>query len=196
MLWFVLGLVLFFGAHTVPIIPAARANAIQNLGATGYQAAFGIVSLAGLVLIAWGYSDLRGAEINPILYNPPTWTRHIALLLMIPAMIALAAAYVPSRIRTVLKHPMLVAIKIWALAHLLANGDLISVVLFGGFLAWAVVDRISVKKRGAMGPLGAKTGGLTGDLIAVAVGLGAYAFLLFYGHAWLFGVAPVPSLSA
>lgn len=196
MVTFFAGLVLFFGAHSLPILGGPREAAIGALGRVGYQVVFAVLSLAGLVLLSMGYSDLRGSELNPILYNPPTWTRHIALLVMIPALIALAAAYVPSRIRNVLKHPMLVAVKIWALAHLLANGDLISVVLFGAFLAWAVVDRISVKKRAALGPLGERNGGLTGDVVAVLVGLGAYAFLLVYGHAWLFGVAPVPSLSA
>ena len=113
---------------------------------------FAVVSLIGFALIVLGFHKLQlHPGKNPQLWDPPMWTRHIALALMLPAMIALVAAYVPSHIHTMLKHPMLVAIKIWALAHLLANGDLASLVLFGSFLAFAVYDRISVKRRGAPG---------------------------------------------
>ena len=147
------------------------------------------MSLAGFALIVIGYHKLQLMPgKNVVLWDPPTWTKHIAFLLMIPAMICLVAAYVPSRIRTALQHPMLVAIKIWALAHLIANGDLASLMLFAGFLAFAVYDRISVKKRGALGPLGDKTGGVAGDITVVAVGLALYAFMLWAGHALLIGV--------
>ena len=108
---------------------------------------------------------------------------------MLPAMILLVAAYVPSRIRSAVGHPMLAAIKIWALAHLLANGDLASLVLFGSFLVWVVVDRISVKRRGALGPLGSATStSPINDLIVVGVGLALYAVMLVWGHRWLIGV--------
>jgi uncharacterized membrane protein len=114
--------------------------------------------------------------------------RHVTFLLMVPAMIFLVAAYVPSRVRTTLKHPMLVAVKLWALAHLLVNGDLASLLLFGSFLAYAVYDRISVKQRGAMGPLGASTGSAVNDGFVVAAGLGLYALMMFWGHSALIGV--------
>ncbi len=111
------------------------------------------------------------------------------MALMLPAMIALAAAYVPSRIHTMLRHPMLVAIKLWALAHLLANGDLGSLILFGSFLAFAVYDRVSVKKRGALGPLGTKTGPAINDVIVVVAGIVLYAVFVYWAHEYLIGVS-------
>jgi len=196
MTYLIAGRVLFLGAHTVPMLTGLRAQAAGAVGDMGYKIAFAIVSAVGLILIIMGYGTLQGSGENPIIWVPPVWTRHLSLLLMVFAMIALVAAYVPSRIRDVLKHPMLVAVKIWALAHLLANGDLASLLLFGTFLVWAVFDRISVKKRSALGPLGAKSGGLVGDGIAVVLGLALYAFLLLYGHLWLFNAHPLPSLMA
>jgi len=192
----VLGLLVFFGVHAVPMYPEQRTRLTERLGGIGYQVAFAVASLIGLILIGQGYGSARAGGWNPQIWVPPVWTSHIALLLMIPAIIAIVAADVPSRIRTVLKHPMLVAIKLWAVAHLLANGDLASMVLFGGFLAWAIVDRISVKRRVSLGPLGTKDGGLVGDLTAVGVGLAAYVAFLFYLHNWLFGVWPLPSMAA
>ena len=189
MLVMVIGLFLFLAIHLVPANVDLKNGLIARFGATGYKVLFSVVSLIGLALIILGFYKLHlHPGKNPILWDPPTWTKHIAFLLMIPAMICLVAAYVPSRIRTALKHPMLVAIKIWALAHLIANGDLASLMLFAGFLAFAVYDRISVKKRGALGPLGDKTGGAAGDITVVAVGLALYAFMLWAGHALLIGV--------
>jgi uncharacterized membrane protein len=132
---------------------------------------------------------------NPVLWDPPVWTRHIAVALMLPAMILLVAAVIPSRIRTAVRHPMLIAIKTWALAHLLANGDLAALLLFGSFLAFAVYDRISVKKRGAQGPLGNATpSGPLNDVAVVVIGVALYAALLLGGHQWLIGVSPMPEL--
>ena len=183
------GLVLFFIAHLVPTIPSARAKLIAQVGTGGYKGLFSILSLAGLLLIVFGYGQIRfDGTINPAIWTPPTWTRHIAFTLMLPAMILLVAAYVPSRIRTAVKHPLLAAIKIWALAHLIANGDLASMLLFGSFLAYGVYDRISVKTRDAPGPLGARTGSAINDVIVVAAGLGLYAVMLVWGHYWLIGV--------
>jgi uncharacterized membrane protein len=131
-----------------------------------------------------------------VLFDPPMWTRHITLALMLPAMIFLVAAQIPSRIRNAVRHPMLLAIKLWALGHLLANGDVASLLLFGSFLAYAVYDRISVKKRGALGPLGAKQpGSIINDVLVVAIGVALYAALVFGGHAWLFGVVPLPQMA-
>ena len=114
---------------------------------------------------------------------------------MLPAMVLLVASVIPSRIRTTIRHPMLSAIKIWALAHLISNGDLGGVLLFGSFLAFAVYDRISVKRRGALGPLGnAKPPSVVNDVIVIVLGIALYAALLFGGHAWLFGVSPLPEL--
>lgn len=200
MLVMVLGLLLFIAIHLVPTVPDVRGTLVARMGRTGYQTFFSILSLAGLVLIIIGWQKLGLASSkNPQIWVPPVWTRHIALLLMLPAMILLVAAYIPSRIRTAVKHPMLTAVKLWALSHLLANGDLASIVLFSALLAYAVYDRISLKRRepgSGLGPLGSRTGGLGGDLAVLVIGSALYAALLLGGHRWLFGVAPLPSLSA
>jgi uncharacterized membrane protein len=161
-----------------------------------YKVIFSLLSIAGLVIIVLGYHKLQlHPGKNPILWEPPIWTRHIAVGLMLPAMILLVASVIPSRIRTAARHPMLAAIKIWALAHLLANGDLGGILLFGSFLAFAVYDRISVKRRGARGPLGsaAPTSPIN-DVIVVVLGVALFAALLFGGHQWLIGVSPMPEL--
>ncbi|MGF1650876.1 MAG: NnrU family protein [Hyphomicrobiaceae bacterium] len=196
MLTLITGLILFLGIHSLPMFQSARAGLVARYGDIPFKLAFTVVSFVGLIMIVVGYGSVRWTEANTQLWLPPTWLGHVATLLMLFAMIALVAAYVPSTIRTRLKHPMLVGIKVWAFAHLLANGDLASALLFGTFLAWAVADRISVKRRGALGPLGATSGGVPGDVVVVVVGVALYVFLLLYGHAWLFGVAPIPALSA
>jgi len=183
------GLILFFGAHLVPTMPSMRAGLAQRFGGTGYRLAFSLVSLLGLLAIVFGYGEARTAGWNAALWTPPTFTKHISFLLMWPAFVLLVATYVPSRIRDAAKHPMLAAIKIWALAHLIANGDLASILLFGTFLAYGVYDRISVKKRAATGPLGDRQGGFLGDLIAVGVGTGLFLLMLKWGHAALIGVS-------
>jgi uncharacterized membrane protein len=193
MLLLVGGLVLFFLAHLIPTLPQMRASLIGRLGTSAYRGLFSLVSAAGLVLIVVGYGQVRGlARGNPELWTPPTWTRHVAFLLMIPAFILLVAAYLPSRIRTVVGHPMLAALMIWAFAHLIANGDLASVLLFGSFLAYAAYDRLSVIGRPSPGPLGVTPGRPFYDVAAIAAGLLVYALMLFWGHAWLIGVPLVP----
>jgi uncharacterized membrane protein len=190
MMLLIVGLLIFLGIHLLPTAPDMRDSFRNRFGETTYKAIFSIVSLIGLVVIVLGYQKMQGhiGGKNPVLWDPPVWTRHIAFLLMLPAMIFLVASQIPSRIRTALKHPMLVAVKIWALAHLLANGDAASVILFGSFLAYAIYDRISVKRRAALGPLGTKApAGVMNDVIVVALGTALYAGLLFGGHYWLFG---------
>lgn len=196
MLDLVIGLLIFFAAHLVPTQPALRAGLAERFGEAAYKGAFSVLSLVGFAIIIYGYHKLQvNPGKNPILWESPVWLKHVVFLLMIPAMIAIVAAYVPSRIRTALKHPMLVAVKIWALAHLLVNGDLGSLLLFGGFLAWAVYDRISLKYRPAagpgsgLGPVGDAKGGLAGDAAVVVIGLAAWAFFLFWGHQHLIGKA-------
>ena len=192
MLFLVCGLLVFFTVHIIPASAAARSSAIERMGANGYKLSFSVLSVIGLVLIVLGYHALQiDPGQNVVLWNPPAWTRHIAFALMLPAMILLVAANVPSRIRTLAKHPMLLAIKIWALAHLIANGDLASVLLLASFLAYAVFDRISLKQRGSMGPLGLKTGGPMSDVIVVVAGVALYAAMLLWGHGALIGVALV-----
>jgi len=189
MTYLVLGLALFFATHLLPMAPRLRERAKMLLPASTYQLIFSLLSAFALLLIVVGYGQMRGqTRLNPELWAPTHWLRHVTIILMLPAMILLVAAYVPSRIRSALKHPMLAAIILWAFGHLLAKGDFASVILFGSFLTWALIDRISVGQRNALGPLGARAGGLSGDLVAVGGGLAIYLIMIFWGHRWLIGV--------
>ncbi len=193
MLPLILGLLLFFAVHLVPTSPSLRDGLIERFGTSAYKIGFAVLSLVGFVLIVAGYHKLQLMPgKNPVIWDPPSWTRHIAFLLMLPAMILLVAAFVPSRIRTAVKHPMLAAIKAWALAHLLVNGDLGSLVLFGAFLAFAVYDRISIKHRAVGIP--ASPPGALNDVLVVTGGLALFAFMLIWGHGALIGV-PVVSFA-
>lgn len=193
MVWLILGLALFLGVHSVSIVsPQGRHALAQRLGESGFKGLYTLVSLAGFALIVWGYGLAREAPV--LLYTPPTGMRHLAALLMLPVFVLLFAAYLPGRIQRAAKHPMLLAVKFWALAHLLANGTLADVLLFGGFLAWAVADRISVKRRAAAGLLRSaptRAGGPVNDAIALVGGLAVYAVFVLWAHAWLFGVRPM-----
>ena len=193
MLLLVIGLVLFFLIHLVPASPDLRRGLVERFGEPVYKIAFSIVALAGFALIVYGYGKLYATPgKNPEIWSPPNAMRHASMLLMLPAFVLLVAAYIPSRIRTATRHPMLIAVKLWALAHLLVNGDLASIVLFGSFLAYAVFDRISVKHRVALGPLGARTGGVAGDIAVLVMGTGLYILMLLWGHARLIGVPLIP----
>ena len=193
MMLLIVGLIIFLGIHLLPTNTEVRDGLVARLGANGYKAVFSLVSLAGLVIIVLGYHKMQlHPGKNPVLFDPPLWMRHVSMLLMLPAMILFVASSVPSRIRSAVKHPLLMGTKLWALAHLLANGDVASLLLFGSFLAFAVYDLVSVKQRGALGPLGAKTAtSPINDVIVVAVGIALYAALLYGGHAWLIGVDPL-----
>lgn len=192
MTWLILGLVIFLGVHSVSIVaPAARERWLAQMGEGGWKGLYSLLSFVGLALIIWGYGQAR---LDPVqLYTPPTALRHLSALLMLPVFPLLLAPYLPGRLKTLTRHPMLVATKLWALAHLLANGTLADVLLFGGFLAWAVADRISVKRRERAGLArtvpGLPASGLN-DLIAIVAGLGLYLLFVFWAHAWLFGVRP------
>jgi uncharacterized membrane protein len=181
----ILGLIVFLGAHTFVSFRDARAAAIARLG-LGYRALFGLVSLVGLVLIVYGYGQYR-AHGWIQLWSPPIFTRHITIGLMLFAVIFFTAAFVPSHIEAMLKHPMLAAIKTWALAHLLSNGDLGSILLFGSFLAWGVYARIAAKRRGDLGAF-APPAGWTNDVIAVVIGIVIYLALGFAFHPIFIGV--------
>jgi uncharacterized membrane protein len=193
MVLLLIGLAIFFLTHAVPTLPDVRHRLVGRLGKGGYKAAFSIVSAFGLAFIVIGYGRMQGvAGQNPEIWTPPVWTRHLALILMIPAMILLVATYVPSRLRSATRHPMLTAIKLWAGSHLLANGDLASILLFGSFLGFAGYDRLSAERRAARGPLGNRTDGPRNDVIVMLVGLALYTFMLVVGHALLIGVALLP----
>jgi uncharacterized membrane protein len=186
----ILGLVLFLGVHSVAMLsPVLRARAIHRLGEPAWKGLYALVSLAGFVLICYGFGSARHTPV--ILYSPPIWLRHLALIVMLPVFPLLFAAYLPGRIKAAAKHPMLAAVKFWALAHLLANGSLADVLLFGGFLGWAVVDRISMKRRSVPQVLRTAPPGPWNDVIAIVLGLAIYALLIGWAHLRLFGVAPL-----
>lgn len=189
MLILILGLVIFIGAHLVPTRPALKASLVGRVGAGGYKGAFSLASLLGLVLIVWGYGLAR-SEGAFVLWDAPVWTRHLAATLMIPVFPLLFATYLPGRIKAAVKHPMLTAVKLWALSHLIANGTVPDLLLFGGLLAYAVFDRISVKRRGVPNP--APVAGWTrNDTIALVGGLVVYVAFVLRLHVWLIGVSPV-----
>ncbi|HUU24130.1 MAG TPA: NnrU family protein [Methyloceanibacter sp.] len=185
----IIGIIVFLGIHLLPTFPHFRERLIGSLGETGYKAAFGVLSIAGFVLLVWGFGSAPFIQV----WSPPPWTRWVAIVLMLPAFIFLVAAYVPGRIKAKVKHPFLVAIKTWALAHLIANGDLASIILFGSFLAYAVYDRIALKGRQPTELIGtAAQGGTRNDLIAVVFGLLFYVIFLVWLHPLLIGQAVVP----
>ena len=184
----ILGLILFLGVHSVSIVSPAWRDAMQSrLGEGPWKGLYSLTSIAGFALIIFGYGLARQDPV--VLYVPPTWLRHLALLLLVPVFPLLLAAYLPGRIKAAAKHPMLLSVKLWATAHLLANGNAADVLLFGGFLVWAVADRISFKHR-VQRPLPGAPAGQMNDAIAVVGGLALYALFSFGGHAWLVGVAP------
>lgn len=190
MLLLAVGLLIFIGVHIVPAQPDLRSGLQARFGNAAYQIGFSVLSLVGLALIVYGYGKIQFMPAkNPQLWAPPSWSRHLLWTLMLPASVLLAAAYVPSRIRTAVGHPMLIAIMIWSAGHLLANGRAAALLLFGTFLAWAVFDYASVKKRRALGPLGAKEGTMNGDIAAVTVGTAFWLYMLYWGHAQLIGIA-------
>jgi uncharacterized membrane protein len=195
-----LGTLLFVGTHGFTMAREPRAALIGRLGENGYKIAYSLLSLLGLVLIGVGYGQYREAGYIQV-WDPPAWTRHLALLLVWFAFVAFAAAYLPGRIKGALKHPMMVGIKVWALAHLLANGDLGSMLLFGSLLAWAVVARIGIKRRSVAaahgGPLvepaaPGTPAGFRNDALALGIGTAAFLAFAIWLHPRLIGVAVWP----
>ena len=190
MTWLVLGLVIFLGSHSVRIFAEPwRGARIAAMGPHAWKGVYSVVSIAGFVLLVWGYGVARSAPV--VLYAPPVWTRHVAALLTVPAFILLAAAYVPgTRIKRAVGHPMVAGVKSWAFAHLLANGTLADVVLFGAFTAWAIADYISARRRDRAAGVVYVVGPITRDITAVVVGLVAWAAFAFWLHGALIGVRP------
>jgi uncharacterized membrane protein len=185
----ILGIIVFLGVHLLPTFPDMRDRLISRLGENGYRAMFSTLSMLGFVLIVWGFARAPVIQV----WSPPNWTRYVAMLLMVPVFILLVAAYVPGEIKAKVEHPFLVAIKTWALAHLIANGDLAAIILFGSFLAYAVFDRITLKRRPETGLVTvAETGPARNDLIAVVGGLILYVVFLVWLHPLLIGTSPLP----
>jgi uncharacterized membrane protein len=190
MTYLVAGLLLFFGMHSIAIVaPAWRDATAARLGDATWKALFALASIIGFVMLVHGYGLTRADP--QVLYTPPSWARHVAALLMVPVFPLLLATYLPGRIKAAVQHPMLTATKAWALAHLLVNGTVADVLLFGGFLAWAVADRIAVGKRTVQRRIRTSPTSRWNDWIAVIGGLVLYAVFVGWLHQRLFGVAPL-----
>lgn len=185
------GLLIFLGVHSVRIFAEDWRNRQRvRLGEIKWKAAFSLLSLAGLILIINGYS--QAVTNSMILWSLPAWINHLVLLLMVPAFILLVATYWPgSRIKAKVGHPMLLAVKIWAFAHLLANGSVAALVLFGSFLIWAIVDFAVCRRRDRREGLTRPVGTAAGDIRVIVAGLAIWALFAFYLHSLLFGVSPM-----
>lgn len=190
MTWLLLGLVIFLGVHSVRIVAEGwRTRTVARLGEGPWKGLYSLVALAGFALIVWGYGQAR--QTPELLWASPVWARHLASLLTLAAFVLLAAAYVPgNQIKARLHHPMVLAVKIWALAHLLANNTLADLLLFGAFLAWAVLDFRAARARDRAEGRIYLAGHLPRTLVTVVAGVGAWALFAFWAHQWLFGVRP------
>jgi uncharacterized membrane protein len=190
----IIGLVVFLGIHSVRIFAEeSRSSFIARRGEGAWKGVYSLVSLVGLILIIWGYGMARQDPI--VLWSPPVWTQHIAVLLNLFAFVLLAAYALPAgRIKARLGHPMILGVKVWAFAHLIANGTLADLLLFGSFLAWAIADFAASRRRdGRDGRDGAVrvAGPARNDALAIVAGVVVWAFLVWRGHAWLIGVHPL-----
>ena len=186
-----LGLVLFLGVHSTRIVADGwRTRMLARLGERGWKGLYTLVSLVGFALIVWGFARARQSPV--VLWTPPRGMAHLAALLMVVSFVLLVAAYVPrNAIKARLHHPMVLGVKTWAFAHLLANGTLADVVLFGAFLAWAVADFASARRRDRAQAVVYPPGTARGTTIAVVVGLLLWAAFVLRAHAWLIGVSPL-----
>lgn len=191
MMILIAGLIVFLIAHSVRIVADDwRTRQIARLGKGTWKGLYSVVSIVGLVMIVWGYGLAREHPVD--LWQPPVWTRHLASLVTLASFVLFAAAYVPrTRIKAALGHPMVLGVKLWALAHLLANGRLADVALFGTFLVWAVLDFSAAKRRDrSVGRTYEAAPGVARDAIAVVIGIGAWAAFAFHLHGVLIGVRP------
>lgn len=184
------GLLIFFACHTFRwLTPYYRDRLISLLGMRGYKALYSVISLIALIFIVWGYSLSRADPV--LLWLPPIWTRHLAALLMLPAMILLIATYLPGTyLKARLHHPMLLAVKTWALAHLISNGTLADVILFGSFLIWAIAGFIYCRREDNLKGFSAPPGRVRRDMLALFSGVFLYFVFTFYLHELLIGVRP------
>lgn len=187
----ILGIVLFLGLHLIRVVaPGLRTSMIASLGASGWKAAYSVASIVTLILLIYGFGQAR--DMTPI-WSPPIWMSHITILLMLFALICLVASLLPAghiAVRT--KHPMVLSVKIWALAHLLSNGDGASMLLFAAFLAWGVILRISLKRRERAGEITLRPFvSAKYDLYAIVIGVVAWALIIWKLHAWIIGVSPL-----
>ena len=191
MAYLILGLILFLGAHSVRIVAEGwRTQILARLGEGPYKSIYTALSLLGFGLIVWGFGMAR--ELPTMLWMPPRGMRHVAALLTLIAFVLLAAAYVPrNAIKARLHHPMVLAVKTWALAHLLSNGSLAHVILFGAFLAWGVANFIAARKRDRALGTTYPAGTWAGTAITVGAGVVAWVAVAFWLHGLLIGVRPL-----
>lgn len=190
MLVLLAGLILFLGAHSVRIFDGdLRRRVIESRGEGVWKGVYSLLSLAGLVLIVWGYGLARQDPV--VLWAPPIWTRHLAILLNLVAFVLLGAYMAPAgRIRAVLGHPMVLAVKVWAFAHILANGTLADVLLFGSFLVWAIADYAVLRRRDRAEGV-KRAGSIRGDAVAIMIGIVIWGAFVGGLHQWLIGVSPL-----
>ena len=191
MTWLIVGLIVFLGVHSVRIFADDwRTAQIARMGPNVWRGAYALLSLIGLVLIVYGYGIARQTPV--VLYTTPAWTRHSAALLTLGAFVMIAAAYVPeTHIKARIRHPMIAGVKVWAFAHLLANGTLADVILFGSFLAWAILNYSAALRRDRVANVGYVVGPLSRDVTAVAFGAATWMAFTFWLHEWLIGVRPL-----
>lgn len=183
----ILGLVLFLGIHSISIVALSLRDKLAAKSELAWKLFYSLVSIVGIVLIVKGYAELR--QTPTLLYVTPLWLRHVAGTLMLPIFILFLAPYFPGRLNNVIKHPQLLAVILWAVAHLLVNGTLADVILFGSFLLWAVADRISMMNRSSR-PVPAAPKARLNDIVVVVAGLVLYGVMVFWLHEKLFGVRP------
>lgn len=191
MLLLILGLVLFLGLHSVRVFAEGwRTATIARIGAGPWKGLYSVLSILGFALLVYGYGQAR--QQMP-LWDPPTWSKHITALLMVPVFAMFVAAYVPGNgIQRVLRHPQILSVKLWAVAHLLSNGNAADVLLFGSFLAWAIIDFRAARRRQVTGAaqVTAQRGEGVKTAICIVAGLVVYAVFVMGAHAWLIGVRP------
>ncbi len=190
MSYLVLGLLLFLGVHSVRIVADNwRTRMIERIGLYPWKGLYTLLSLAGFALLVWGYGEAR--QVPVILYDPPLFTRHLAALLVLLAFVLVAAAYVPgNHIKAALGHPMYAGIKLWAFAHLLSNGRLADVILFGAFLAWSIIGFIAARRRDRRAGTVYPAGVAALSALTVIAGFVLWAIFAFWAHRWLIGVGP------
>ncbi len=186
----IVGLIVFLGVHSVRIVADDwRTAQIAKRGPKAWKGTYALLSLIGFVLIVVGYGWARQAPV--VLYSPPTWLRHLGAVLTIPSFILLTAAYVPgTRIKRAVGHPMVLGVKVWAVAHLLANGTLADVVLFGAFLVWAVFNYAAARRRDRAAGTVYAAGPVSRDVRAVVIGMAVWAVFAFWLHGILIGPRP------
>jgi len=189
----ILGLCIFISIHLVPAQPQLRNVFAARMGEGAFKGMFSLVALVGFALIVYGYHKVQlNPGKNPQLWYPPAWGRHVTMALMLPVFPLLVASLLPGRIAGIVRHPVVTAVKFWALAHLFIRGDAASLLLFLGMLGWAVFDRISLKRREAAGLVTVRSGPVANDAIAMIAGLAVYFAFAKWGHAALIGVAILP----